>query len=73
MHAFPSTGSLTDVIKSDTQGQQTEVQIPPQELLRPKLQAPQLVNHTCASAWVSIHMQKKPNMSFEPKSKIWHF
>lgn len=47
---LPFTVSLTDVIKSDIQGQGNEVQIPPQEVLRPKLQKPQPVNHTCASS-----------------------
>lgn len=67
----PATVSLADVSRSDIQGRQDGVQIPPpQELLTPTLSAPQLVNHTGASGWVKIHQAEAQHVMSTTKQNL---
>lgn len=62
----PTTVSLADVSRSDIQGRQDGVQIPPpQELL-----TPQLVNHTGASGWVKIHQAEAQHVMSTTKQNL---
>ena len=69
---LPSTVSLADVIRSDTQSQLNEVQMPPQELRDPGWRHP-ISWPTRVQVAGCKSTGQGPNVPFQPKGKTGHF